>query len=96
MANYPAFNGNMPGSIPGQATLLIAKHFGDTMKTLPLQPGAVTDATPERLFQAGWRLERDRDPFAGWWQDPRTGEWYAISQAEAIRKDRATPRYRFK
>lgn len=62
------------------------------MRVLELKPGAVTDRTPELLFQAGWR----RDGASGWWQDPRTGEWYAISQAEAIRRDRATPRYRFK
>lgn len=64
----------------------------NTVKTLELKPGAVTDRTPELLFQAGWRQDRA----SGWWQDPRTGEWYAISQAEAIRRDRATPRYRFK
>lgn len=68
------------------------------MKTrvLELKPGAVTDQTPERLFQAGWRLEAGANPWTGWWNDPRTGQWYAISQAEAIRRDRATPRYRFR
>lgn len=68
------------------------------MKTreLVLSEVSVTDQTPERLYQAGWRLERDADPFSGFWSDPRTGQWYAIRQAEAIRRDRATPRYRFR
>ena len=67
------------------------------MKTrvIDLNYGAVTDATPERLFQAGWRLEKGQDPIQGLWNDPRTGQWYAITQAEAIRLDRATRRYAF-
>jgi hypothetical protein len=62
------------------------------MKMLELKPGAVTDRTPELLWQAGWRCDRA----TGWWSDPRTGEWYAITQAEAIRQNRATPRYGFR
>lgn len=68
------------------------------MKTreLKLSEVSVTDQTPERLFQAGWRLEANATPLMGWWQDPRSGQWYAIRQAEAIRRDRMTPRYRFR
>jgi hypothetical protein len=65
-------------------------------KVLDLKPGMVTDLTPERLFQSGWRLEKDGNPWTSFWSDPRTGVWYSISQAEAIRRDRATPRYGFR
>lgn len=64
-------------------------------KTLELKFGAVTDKTPDKLLQAGWRLYGNNF-FTGLWVDPRTGEGYAISQAEAIRLDRSTPKYRFK
>ena len=64
------------------------------MRQLQLKPGAVTDKTPERLLQAGWRL-CGNNFFTGFWIDPKTGEVYAISQAEAIRCDRSTPKYRF-
>ena len=66
------------------------------MKTRILRPANVTDQTPNNLYNAGWRLEKNANPFLGWWQDPRTGSWYAISQAEAVRQDRATPRYCFR
>lgn len=55
--------------------------------------GVVTDKTPENLLAAGWRCYGGF--WCGRWFDPRTGIAYAISQAEAIRRDRLPPRYRF-
>lgn len=57
--------------------------------------GVVTDRTPTDLASWGWKL-LGSDPWLGLWVDPRTGIRWAISQAEAIRRDRLTPRYAFR
>jgi len=60
--------------------------------------GVVNDRTPDMLRAWGWKLVKSpvgSCDWTGWWVDPSTGEAYSISQAEAIRRDRLTPRYRF-
>lgn len=60
--------------------------------------GLVTDATAGKLLLAGWRPNAPPDHPAIYevlWRDPKTGHDHTIMQAEAIRRDRLPPPYRF-
>jgi hypothetical protein len=59
--------------------------------------GVVTEGTPANLILAGWKTDAEdlRYSYNSLWQDPRTGQVWSISQAEAIRRDRQAPRYKF-
>lgn len=56
----------------------------------------VNDATKKNLILAGWTCEDYDDWYNSMWVDPRSGQWYAVSQAAAILADRQTPRYDFR
>ena len=56
--------------------------------------GVVNDKTWEVLEAFGWKPLVPGTTFGGLWQCPRSGEWYAMSQAAAIVQRRTV--YRFK